>query len=100
MVITYYNQAETKVVMVLLATSKIALLIINNQVFLKTSKILFQIYYYLNQNPSLGIIYRLRNQVDFIDHFNNARGKLPFQSNGIYLRGDCNINLFFKVIIS
>ena len=44
----------------------------------------------------MGIIYRPPNQVDFIDHFNNALGKLPFQSNEIYLRGDFNISLFFE----
>ena len=32
---------------------------------------------------TVGIIYRPPNQVGFIDHFNNARGKLPFQSNEI-----------------
>ena len=35
-------------------------------------------------------------QVDFIDHFNNALGKLPFQSNEIYLLRDFNTNLFFE----
>ena len=30
---------------------------------------------------TVGIIYRPLNQVDFIDHFNNALGKLPLQSN-------------------
>ena len=45
---------------------------------------------------TLGIIYRPPNQVDFIDHFNNALGKLPFQSNEIYLLGDFNMNLLFK----
>ena len=34
--------------------------------------------------------------VDFIDHFNNALGKLPFQSNEIYLLRDFNTNLFFE----
>ena len=53
MVISYYDQTETEMVVRLLATSKIILLIIDNQVFLKTLKILSQIYYYLNQNPSL-----------------------------------------------
>ena len=47
----------------------------------------------------MGIIYGPPNQVYFIDHFNNALGKLPFQSNEIYLLGDFNIN-FFKVITS
>ena len=42
------------------------------------------------------IVYRPPNQVDFIDHFNNALGKLPFQSNEIYLLGNFNINLFFE----
>ena len=32
---------------------------------------------------TVGIIYRPPNQVGFIDHFNNALGKLPFQSNEI-----------------
>ena len=49
---------------------------------------------------TVGIIYRPPNQVDFIDHFNNALGKLPFQSNEIYLLGYFNINLFLKVIMS
>ena len=31
-----------------------------------------------------------------IDHFNNALGKLPFQSSKIYLLGDFNINLVFE----
>ena len=31
-----------------------------------------------------------------MDHFSNARGKLPFQSNEIYLLGDFNISLFFE----
>ena len=44
----------------------------------------------------MGIIYRPTNHVDFINHFNNARGKLPSQSNEIYLLGDFNINLFFE----
>ena len=46
---------------------------------------------------TVGIIYSSPNQVDFIDHFNNVLGKLPFQSNEIYLLGDFNINLFFEV---
>ena len=42
-------------------------------------------------NPiTVGIIYR-PNQVDFIDHFNNAVGKLSFQSEEVYLLGDFNI---------
>ena len=45
---------------------------------------------------TVGIIYRPTNHVDFINHFNNARGKLPSQSNEIYLLGDFNINLFFE----
>ena len=45
---------------------------------------------------TVGIIYRLPNYVDFIDHFNNTLGKLRFQSNEIYLLGDFNINLFFE----
>ena len=44
---------------------------------------------------TVGIIYRPPNQVDFIDHFNNAPGKLPIQSNKIYLLGNLTINLFF-----
>ena len=44
---------------------------------------------------TMGIIYRPPNQVDFIDHFNNAPGKLPIQSNKIYLLGNLTINLFF-----
>ena len=44
----------------------------------------------------MGIIYRPPNQIDFIDRFNNALGKIPFQSNEIYLLGDFNINLFFE----
>ena len=47
----------------------------------------------------VGIIYGPPNQVGFIDHFNNAQGKLPFQSNEIYLLGDFNINLFLKIIM-
>ena len=45
---------------------------------------------------TVGIINRPPNQVDFIDHFNNALDKLPFQSTEINLLGDFNINLFFK----
>ena len=45
---------------------------------------------------TVGIINRPPNQVDFVNHFNNALGKLPCQSNEIYLLGDFNINLFFK----
>ena len=45
---------------------------------------------------TVGIIYIPPNQVDFIDHFDNALGKLPFQSNKTYLLGDFNINLFFE----
>ena len=45
---------------------------------------------------TMGIIYRPHNQIDFIDHFNNALGKLSSQSNEIYLLGDSNINLFFE----
>ena len=45
---------------------------------------------------TVRIIYRPPNEVDFIDHFNNALGKLRFQSNEIYLLGDFNINLFFE----
>ena len=44
---------------------------------------------------TVGIIYRPPNQVDFIDHFNNAQGKLSSQSNEICLLGDFNINFFF-----
>ena len=44
----------------------------------------------------MGITNRPPNQVDFIGHFNNALGKLPFQSNEIYLLGDFNFNLFFE----
>ena len=51
--VTIDNQTETKMVVGLLSTSKMLLLIIDNQAFLQTLKILFQIYYYLNQNPSL-----------------------------------------------
>ena len=46
---------------------------------------------------TVGIIYRPPNQVGFIDHFNNALGKLPFQWNEIYLLGDFNVNLFSEV---
>ena len=42
----------------------------------------------------MDIIYKPPNELDFIDHFNNALDKLPFQSNGIYLLGDYNIDLF------
>ena len=42
----------------------------------------------------MGIIYRPPNQVGFINHFNNALGKLTFQSNEIYLLGDFEINFF------
>ena len=44
----------------------------------------------------MGIIYRPPNQVNFIDYFNNALGKIPFQSNKIYLLGHFNIDLFFE----
>ena len=44
----------------------------------------------------MDIICRPPNQVDFIDNFNNALRKLPFQSDEIYLLGDFNINLFFE----
>ena len=37
---------------------------------------------------TVSIIYRPSNQVDFIDHFQNALGKFPFQSNDVYLLGD------------
>ena len=43
---------------------------------------------------TVGIIYKPPNQVGFVDHFNNAQGKSPFQSNEIFLLGDFNINLF------
>ena len=46
---------------------------------------------------TVGIINRPPNQVGFIDHFNNALGKLPFQWNEIYLLGDFNVNLFSEV---
>ena len=75
----------------LYATSKVILLIIDNQVFLKSLKILFGIYYY---TFTVGIIYRPPNPVDFIDHFNNAQGKLPFHSSEVYLLGDFNIVLY------
>ena len=45
---------------------------------------------------TVGIIYRSPNQIYFINDFNNALGKLLFQSNEIYLLGDFNINLFFE----
>ena len=45
---------------------------------------------------TVWIIYRPSNQVDFVDHFNNALGKLPFQSKEIYRLGDFNNNLFFE----
>ena len=45
---------------------------------------------------TVDIMYRPPNQVDFIDHFKNALGKSPFQSNEIYLLGDFNINSFFE----
>ena len=45
---------------------------------------------------TVGIIYRSPNQIYFIDRFNNALGRLLFQSNEIYLLGDFNINLFFE----
>ena len=44
---------------------------------------------------TVSIIYRPSNQVDFIDHFQNALGKFHFQSNEVYLLGDVNLNLFF-----
>ena len=44
----------------------------------------------------VGIIYRPPIQVDFIGHFNNGLGRLPFQFNEIYLVGDFNIYLFFE----
>ena len=44
----------------------------------------------------MDIICRPHNQVDFIDNFNNALRKLPFQSNEIYLLGDFNIKKYFK----
>ena len=49
-----------------------------------------------SKSINLFIIYRLPNQVNSIDHFNNALGKLPFQSSKIYLLGDFNINLVFE----
>ena len=44
----------------------------------------------------MGVIYIPPYQVDFINHFNNALGKLPFQSYETYLLGDFNINLLFE----
>ena len=41
----------------------------------------------------MGIIYRPPNPVDFIDHFNNAQGKLPFHLSEVYLLGDFNVVL-------
>ena len=40
---------------------------------------------------NLSPIWRPPNEVDFIDHFNNALEKLLFQSTEIYLLGDFNI---------
>ena len=48
----------------------------------------------------LGIIYRLPDQVDFIDHFNNALDKLPLKSNEIYLLGEFNIKVNKSVYIA
>ena len=45
---------------------------------------------------TVGVIYIPPYQVDFINHFNNALGKLPFQSYETYLLGDFNINLLFE----
>ena len=45
---------------------------------------------------TVGIICRPPIEVDFVDHFNNALGKQPFQYDGVYLLGDFNINLFFE----
>ena len=44
---------------------------------------------------TVGIIYRPPNHVDFIDHFNNALAKLPFQLNHFFLS-----IYFLKVIMS
>ena len=44
----------------------------------------------------MDTINRPPNQVDFVDNFDNALGKLPFQSNEIYLLRDFKINLFFE----
>ena len=82
MVIIYYDQTKTEMVVGLLATSKVILLIINNQVFLKTLKLLFQIYYFLIKSHHWAL--------------SSALGKLPFQSNEIYLHIDFNVNLFFE----
>ena len=45
---------------------------------------------------TLGIIHRPPNQEYFINHFNNAVGKLLFQSNEVYLLRGFNINLLFE----
>ena len=45
---------------------------------------------------TVDIIYRPPNEVDFIDYFNNAVDKLPFQSTEIYLLGYFNIHLFLE----
>ena len=45
---------------------------------------------------TVDIVYRPPNEVDFIDYFDNALDKLPFQSIEIYLLGDFNIHLFFE----
>ena len=80
MIITHYDQTETKMVVGLLAALKRMLHIIGNQlVFLKT-----------------------HHYGHYLQAFNNAPGKLRFQTNEIYLLRDFNITLlyFFKVIIS
>ena len=41
---------------------------------------------------TVGIVYRPPNQVDFIDYFDNALEKLPFQSNEIYMLRDFDID--------
>ena len=46
---------------------------------------------------TVDIIYRPPNEVDFIDYFNNAVDKLPFQSTEICLLGYFNIHLFLEV---
>ena len=67
MVISYYDQTETKMVVGLLAASKMILLIIVRQssIFDKIENIVYIV--------CACIIYRPPNQIDIIDHFNSVK---------------------------
>ena len=62
----------------------------------KSENIVLDIFLLKSKPITVCIIWRSPNQVDFIDHFNNALDKLSFQSNEIYLLGDFNIDLFLE----